>query len=209
MTTSCGSKLSVRVGVAICLLAAASTAHAHSPIKGIGGFYAGFLHPVTGLEHVLPFAALGILAGQQGDRVAPALFLFAVMLMLGAMAALWVPALPYIGLLNILSGILLGGLVAAAWRLPVALLYVIAIVFGLTHGFANGAALNGAFKPYLFIPGLGLAGLVVPAWLMIVTDLILRQKYNWMRIAVRVAGSWITAIGVLVLATSGRAILHS
>ena len=28
-------------------------------------------------------------------------------------------------------------------------------------------------------------------------------------IAVRVAGSWITAIGVLVLATSGRAILHS
>jgi urease accessory protein len=209
MTIYRASRLAVRAGTGICLLVAAGAAHAHSPIKGIGGFYAGFLHPVTGLEHVLPFAALGILAGQQGDRVAPALFLFAVMVMLGAVGALWIPALPYIGLLNILSGVLLGALVAAAWRLPVVVLYVIAIVFGLTHGFANGAALNGAFKPYLFIPGLGLAGLVVPAWMMIVTDLILRQKYNWMRIAVRVAGSWITAIGVLVLATSGRAILHS
>jgi len=209
MTSFRATKSTARAGVSLCLLMAASVAHAHSPVKGIGGFYAGFLHPVTGLEHVLPFAALGILAGQQGDRVAPALFLFAVMVMLGALGALLIPALPYIGLLNILSGVLLGALVAAAWRLPVVVLYVIAIVFGLTHGFANGTALNGAFKPYLFIPGLGLAGLVVPAWMMIVTDLILRQKYNWMRIAVRVAGSWITAIGVLVLATSGRAILHS
>jgi urease accessory protein len=209
MTSFRATKVTARAGVFLCLLMATSVAHAHSPIKGIGGFYAGFLHPVTGLEHVLPFAALGILAGQQGDRVAPALFLFAVMVMLGALGALWIPALPYIGLLNILSGVLLGALVAAARRLPIVVLYVIAIVFGLTHGFANGTALNGAFKPYLFIPGLGLAGLVVPAWMMIVTDLILRQKYNWMRIAVRVAGSWITAIGVLVLATSGRTILHS
>ena len=193
----------------MCLLAVASTAHAHSPVKGIGGFYAGFLHPVTGLEHILPFAALGILAGQQGDKSAPALFLFALMVMAGAVSALWIPALPYVGLVNVLSGVLLGALVAAAWRLPVAVLYVVATVFGLSHGFANGAALSGAFKAYLFIPGLGLAALVVTAWLMIATDFLLRQKYSWMHIAVRVAGSWITAIGVLVLATSGRAILHS
>ena len=199
----------MQAGVSLGVLTAASIAHAHAPINGIGGFYAGFLHPVTGLEHVLPFVALGILAGQQGDRLAPTLFLFAAMVMLGALGALWIPALPYIGLLNILSGVVLGALVAAAWRLPGMVLSVIAIVFGLSHGFANGAALNGAFKPYLYIPGLGLAGLVVPACLMIVVDLILRQKYDWMRIAVRVAGSWITAISVLVLATSGRAILHS
>jgi urease accessory protein len=161
------------------------------------------------LEHILPFAALGILAGQQGDKAAPALFLFSLMLMAGAVGALWIPALPYVGLLNVLSGVLLGGLVAAAWRLHPAVLYGIATLFGLSHGFANGTALNGAFKPYLFIPGLGLAGLVVPAWLMIASDFVLRQRYGWMHIALRVVGSWITAIGVLVLATSGRAILHS
>lgn len=199
----------VQAGVALCLVTAANAAHAHAVINGIGGFYAGFLHPVTGLEHVLPFMALGILAGQQGDRVAPALLLFALMVMLGAVGALLIPALPYIGLLNILSGVLLGALVAAYWRLPVVFLYVIAIAFGLSHGFANGAALNESLNPYLFIPGLGLAGLVVPAWLMIMVDYILRQKYNWMRIAVRVTGSWIAAIGLLVLATSGSAILHS
>ena len=209
MLTRRSCRFGVRAGVSMCLLMAAGAAHAHEPIAGIGGFYGGFLHPVTALEHLLPFAALGILAGQQGDRAAPALCLFAAMLMLGALAAVWIPALPYVGLLNILSGALLGGLVATAWRLPVVVLCMIVIVFGLSHGFANGAALNGAFKPHLFIPGLGLAGLVAPGWLMLAVQFILRQEHYWMRIAVRVAGSWITATSVLVLATSWAAILHS
>ena len=199
----------MQAGVSLSLLTAANSAYAHAPIQGIGDFYVGFLHPVTGLEHVLPFAALGILAGQQGNRAAPTLLLFALMLMLGALGAHWIPALPYIGLLNTLSVVLLGVLVAIDSRLPVMVLCVIATVFGLSHGLANGTALDGAFKAYLAIPGLGLAGLVVPAWLMIVVEFILRQQYDWMRIAVRVAGSWITAIGVLVLATSWKAILHS
>jgi hypothetical protein len=40
-------------------------------------------------------------------------------------------------------------------------------------------------------------------------DFLSRRKVNWLHIAVRVAGSWIAAIGLLVLATSGKAILAS
>lgn len=193
--------------VALWLLGISPTAYAHSAAKGAGDFYAGLLHPVTALEHVLPFFALGLLAGQQGQRGQPAVLVFSLMLVLGAASALWLPAPPYVALVNILSAVLLGGLVAAAWRLPMAILYAIPVLFGLSHGFANGTAISGGIKAYLFIPGVGLAGLMVAAYGMIATDFLLRQKANWMHIAVRVAGSWIAAIGILVLATSWKAIV--
>ena len=198
-----------RAGVALCLLLAAGGAYAHSAAPGAGDFYAGALHALTALEHVLPFLALGILAGQQGRKAEPVLLVFCVALAAGATVALWTPPLPYVGLLNIFSAILFGGLVAAAWSLPMAFCCSIATVFGLSHGFANGAGMIEQTKPYLYIPGVALAGLAVTAYGLIVTDYLLRRKAGWIHIAVRVAGSWIAAIGILVLATSGAAILKA
>jgi len=197
----------LRAGIAVCLLLAAGSAYAHSAARGAGDFYAGALHALTALEHVLPFLALGILAGQQGRKAEPVLLVFCLALAAGATAAIWIPPQPYVGLLNIFSAILFGGLVAAARSLPMAFCYGIAAVFGLGHGFANGAGMIEQSKPYLFIPGVALAGLAVTAYGLIVTDFLLRRKPAWIHIAVRVAGSWIAAIGILVLATSGAAIL--
>jgi urease accessory protein len=198
-----------RAGVAVCLLFAAGSAYAHSAAPGAGDFYAGALHALTALEHVLPFVALGILAGQRGRKAEPVLLVFCLALVAGATVALWTHPLPYVGLLNIFSAILFGALVATAWSLPMASCYVIAAVFGLSHGFANGAGMIEQTKPYLFIPGVALAGLAVTAYGLIVTDYLLRRKASWVHIAVRVAGSWIAAIGILVLATSGAVILKA
>ena len=199
----------VRAGIAVCLLLSAGSAFAHSAARGAGDFYAGALHALTALEHLLPFLALGILAGQLGRKAEPVLLVFCLALAAGATTAIWTPPLPYVGLLNILSAILFGGLVAASWSLPMALCYGIAAVFGLSHGFANGAGMIEQTKPYLFVPGVALAGLAVTAYGLIVTDYLLRRKAGWIHIAVRVAGSWIAAIGILVLATSGAAILKA
>lgn len=198
-----------RAGVAIFLLLAAGSACAHSAARGAGDFYAGALHALTALEHVLPFLALGILAGQQARKTEPVLLVFCLALAAGATVALWTPPLPYVGLLNIFSAILFGGLAAAAWSLPMAICYGLAAVFGLSHGFANGAGMIEQTKPYLFIPGVAIAGLAVTAYGLIVTDYLLHRKADWIRTAVRVAGSWIAAIGILVLATSGAAILKA
>ena len=196
-----------RAGVAVCLMFVAGSAYAHAAARGAGDFYAGALHALTALEHVLPFLALGILAGQHGRKAEPVLLVFCLALAAGAIVALWTPGLSYVGLLNIFSAILFGGLVAAAWTLPMPFCYGIAAVFGLTHGFANGAGMIEQTKPYLFIPGVALAGLAVTAYGLIFTDYLLCRKAGWIHIAVRVAGSWIAAIGILVLATSGAAII--
>lgn len=195
----------------ICLVSFAANAHAHSTVKGVGDLYAGLLHVLTAVEHVLPFAALSLLAGQLGMKAQAQadLLVFPVALMIGAAAALWLPPLPGLAFFNLFSAILLGGLVAAAWPLPSAVFYGLVIVFGISHGFANGEAISGSIKAYLFILGIGLAGLAVLAYGTLMVGFLLRRKAGWLHIAVRVAGSWIAAIGVLVLATTGRTMLAS
>lgn len=195
-----------RAGVAVFLCVAASHAYAHSAAKGIGDFYAGALHPLTSLEHILPFLAFGILAGQQGQRAEPVLGAFCLALLGGALLSFWLPGTPWISVANLASSIVFGGLVALARPLPAALFYAIAIGFGLTHGFANGEGMEPGGKAYLFVPGVALAGLVVTAYGLITTDWLLRRKTGWITIALRVAGSWIAAIGILVLAVGGRAL---
>jgi urease accessory protein len=200
-----------RLVFVIWLVSFASSAHAHSTVKGVGDLYAGLLHVLTALEHVLPFVALSLLAGQRGlkAQAEAVLLVFPVALMIGAAAALWVPPVHGLAFFNVASAILLGGLVAAAWPLPGAVFYGLVILFGISHGFANGEAIAGSIKAYLFILGIGLAGLAILAYGMLMVDFLLRRKASWIPIAVRVAGSWIAAIGVLVLATTGRTMLAS
>jgi len=112
-------------------------------------------------------------------------------------------------LINLSSAIVLGAMLASAYAFPVWLLYGVATVFGLSHRYANGEAIAPPIKPYLFIPGLGLAGLILSSYALVAVDWVLRQEYGWMRIAVRVMGSWIAAIGVLVVAVSAKILLSS
>ena len=98
----------------IWLVSFAGSAHAHSTVKGVGDLYAGLLHVLTALEHVLPFIALSLLAGQRGlkAQAEAVLLVFPVAVMVGAAAALWLPPVPGLAFFNVAS-ILLGGLVAA------------------------------------------------------------------------------------------------
>ena len=204
-------ELAAKAILVICLVSFAGSADAHSMVKGVGDFYAGLLHVLTALEHVLPFIALSLLAGQRGMKAQAeaVLLVFPVALMAGAAAALWLPPLPGLAFFNIASAIVLGALVAAARPTPRAVFYGLVVVFGISHGFANGEAITQTTKAYLFILGVGLSGLAVLAYGTLMVDFLLKRKAGWMQIAVRVAGSWIAAIGVLELATTGRTMLVS
>jgi urease accessory protein len=173
-------------------------AYAHNFSPAVGDFYAGVLHPLTALEHVLPMIGLGILAGQGGRLVVaePILIVFPLALVAGACLALTGMPMPFAPIANVISMVLVGGLVAAAVRLPRLAAIALAAAMGITHGYANAEGMSVATKPYLFIPGLAAAGLLVPFYC---TALVYSLKPFWMQIAVRVAGSWIAATGILVL----------
>jgi urease accessory protein len=162
------------------------------------------LHPLTALEHALPILALGLLAGQQGERAARWLVLvFPLALLTGAGLATVVPSLLGIPVLNAVSFVVLGLLVAAAWRLPLPLLIALGVLFGVSHGYENGRAMTPQTAAHLFILGVATIGGLVTA-LVSAATLDLAAKAAWPRVAVRVAGSWIAAIGIMTIGLAWR-----
>lgn len=196
--------------MALGLALSANAAHAHVASVQAGAFYAGLLHPLTALEHVLPMLALGLLAGQHGlNKGQGVLLAFPLALALGAFMAWLYPNLggmPLLNLANLASVALFGGLVAAALRLPIALLYGLAALFGISHGYANGAAITPNLSPAVFILGMFTAALLALGYSLGGTAYLLRLQPAWIPIAVRVAGSWMTAIGILALSMGGQAL---
>jgi urease accessory protein len=191
------------------LVLIASAAEAHTPFVGVGDFYAGMLHPVTALEHVLPIVALGLLIGQRLSvrKIQWLLVVFPLIFALGATAAWWIQSLPGVTLINLLSAAVLGLLIALAWPAPPTLVYALATLFGLTHGFANGINAASGIRPLQFISGLALSVFLLLAYVAGGTDYLLKRKLGWLSIAVRVAGSWIAAVGILVVAGGARNLL--
>jgi urease accessory protein len=54
--------------------------------------------------------------------------------------------------------------------------------------------------------GLVAAALLATGYGLVVSDALLRLKPTWPQVAVRVAGSWVAAVGILVLGMGGKAL---
>jgi len=173
-----------------------SSALAH-PMKGVGDFYAGMLHPMTSVECVLPIIALSLLAGQQNRRTAIAILLsFPIASALAALLALVLPVSPFVAVINTSAMAVLGILVALNRSLPLEISVILSAVLGLTVGWANGGELTSDTSAYRFIPGLAVVGLLLISYGI---GLVRSLDMPWAKTAVRVTGSWIAAIGILVL----------
>ena len=187
----------------LCLFAFPNTAHAHSPIKGLGDFYSGLFHPLTSPAHVLLIVALGLLAGRRRpfQLKAP----MAVFIALSG-TALFVattcgikavhPALT-IGV-ALCAGILLA-LDKNLATLPVCVLFAVAaIAMGLDS--AVEASSRTSMAKTLLGNWISLVVLVCDVAIYVS----LGGEAKWLKIALRIAGSWIIAISLLVLALSFR-----
>jgi hydrogenase/urease accessory protein HupE len=100
-----------------------------------------------------------------------------------------------------LSFVLLGLLVAADLRLPDGAVSALAGSLGLVHGFLNGPALAGSGPGALGLLGIAAVAFVVVA---LASALVVSLKAPAARIAVRVAGSWVAAVGLLLLGWAFR-----
>jgi urease accessory protein len=142
----------------VLVLAGTGVAHAHTGLEHAFSFGAGFRHPWSGLDHLLAMLAVGLWAGLVGGRALwawPVAFV-AVMVLGGAfgMAGL---ALPLVESGILASVVVLGLLVLAAIRLPVASGAAVLAAFALLHGHAHGAELPADAAAATYAAGFAIA----------------------------------------------------
>ncbi|MBW1789127.1 MAG: HupE/UreJ family protein [Deltaproteobacteria bacterium] len=170
-----------------------SYASAHLVTTGLGPVYDGIGHLVLTPEDLIPVLAIALFAGLRG--AAPgrrALFVLPLAWFVGGLLGVVIEGLPTLPVPAI-SFLVLGVLVAADLNLSQKWFTAIVVVVGFVHGVMNGVAL----KENAGI--LGLLGIMATLFVIvaIVSAFIVSLRRPWTRIVVRVAGSWVAAIGLL------------
>ncbi|WP_035715527.1 HupE/UreJ family protein [Azorhizobium doebereinerae] len=128
------------LGIAGALALAPSLAFAHPGLDHADGLVHGFLHPLTGLDHVLAMVAVGLLAWQMGGRAVwmlPAAFM--ALMAAGGVLGMAGWNLPFVEMGIALSVVLLGAAVAGGLKAPLALATGAVGLFAIFHGHAHGA----------------------------------------------------------------------
>ena len=194
-----------RTSIAVAtLVASAQAADAHIVASRLGDFYTGALHPLTDLQDIILWIAIGVLAGSLGAAKGRWLVL---VFPLGLLAGLvlqraneWVSPAPAADAGMILG---LGLLLAAAARIPTALLAVIAFGLAVVRGAANASDVAADTNRLLFAAGLACVGYAAITLIMALTLAFRRTEAGaattWRGIAIRACGGWIAAIGLMMM----------
>lgn len=193
------------VGVALVLFSLwPGTAQAHLVTTGLGPVYDGISHLFLSFDDLLPVVAMALLAGLNGPAAGRrALFTLPLAWLAAGAAGYASGVAPLPAGVASVSLLLLGILTAADLKLQPTVVTAIAMILGIVHGWSNGASLAAAGRE-----GRGLIGITIAIFVLasLASALVVSLRRPWARIVVRVAGSWIAAIGLLLLGwtLSGR-----
>ena len=177
-------------------------AEAHLNSTGMGPFYDGLMHFLMSPEDIVPVLALALLSGLRGAAHGRrALFVMPVAWFVGGVLGASSAAANVHPIVAASWFLLLGGLLAADAKLSLRVTTALAAFLGLYHGYLNGAGIGQPLSAVVVLLGLVFAIFVLVA---LAAAFVVRLQAQWARIAVRVAGSWIAASGLLMLGWAVR-----
>ena len=185
-------RLVVWLVLPLLVLSLPSTASAHTEAGAFGGFISGFVHPLTGLDHVVAMVAVGLwgaFLGTPAIWILPVVFPV-VMAVGGALGVLGVP-MPGVETGIALSGVILGIMAAFAAKPPLRIAGAIIGIFAIFHGHAHGTELPQAASALTYA-----AGFVIATGLLHLSGIAvgLLARWPWGKIAVRTGGVAIAAV---------------
>ena len=194
-------KISTALAIAAATLAVTAQGASAHPGHDAAGFAHGFLHPLSGADHLLAMIAVGLFAGILGGRarwLVPASFM--VMIAVGGAIGMAGYDVPFTEVMIAASVLVLGAAVAFEWQAPVSVAMALAGGFAVFHGIAHGAEMPSTSSGLEFATGFVAAtGLLHAAGLAL--GLVV-QRLGVNRQALQVAGAATAAAGVGLLAAT-------
>ena len=180
------------------LLALPSAVQAHLVNSGLGPFYDGSLHLLLSPGDLLGLIAIALLAGLHGPKTGRLVTItLPVCWLLAGLIGMQLPAMIDTPWLTMLAFVAFGLLVAADIRLPPAAVAILGGLYGLLQGLQNGSALASIGADMTALFGIVMTSLVIVLLIAAAVNLI---HAPWARILIRVGGSWLVAVGMMMLA---------
>jgi urease accessory protein len=123
-----------------------------------GGFESGFMHPFSGIDHLLAMVSVGLWGAFLGQPLIYVLpVIFPAMMVAGAIMGMFALPLPPVEIGIALSVLVLGGCIALPVKAPVWAACIVVGIFALFHGYAHGKELPSAADPVAYSVGFVLA----------------------------------------------------
>jgi urease accessory protein len=183
------------------LLAAAAflpvAARAHVEGDQASGLLAGFVHPVSGADHVVAMVAVGLWGAVLGP---PALWLlpvaFPMVMAFGGLLGLLGLPLPGVEVGIAVSGVVLGLMVLLERRPPLLLALLLVGAFALFHGHAHGSELPEGSSALLYS-----LAFVIATGLLHLMGILIGELRRWPggRRLVQTAGGGVACAGLVFL----------
>ncbi len=186
----------------LALAAMATAAEAHvGPAGHVHGFMDGFLHPFTGLDHMLAMVAVGAFAVILGGRALWALpATFMTVMLAGGLVGMTGFALPAVETGIAASVIVLGTVVALQWKAPLRVATALVGLFGIFHGFAHGAEMPAEAAAAGFASGFLIATGILHAIGMSLGLAVAKLSHPLMVRVMKIGGTICAATGIGLLA---------
>jgi urease accessory protein len=123
-----------------------------------GGFESGFIHPFSGIDHLLAMVSVGLWGAFLGRPLIYVLpVIFPAIMVAGAILGMFGVPLPPVEIGIALSVLVLGGGIALSVKAPVWAACIVVAVFAVFHGYAHGKELPSAADPIAYSVGFVLA----------------------------------------------------
>jgi urease accessory protein len=190
-----------RTVLAFVLAVVPTAAFAHVGLGDGGGFAHGFVHPLSGIDHVLAMLAVGLFAVHLGGRalwLVPLTFV-SVMALAGLLGMAGV-AIPFVEIGIGISVVALGLMIAFQLNLPTVTAMTLVGLFAIFHGHSHGAEMPESVSGLAYGIGFLSATALLHALGIGLGLLIGHAAQSYSRRIVQVGGGAMALAGIAILA---------
>ena len=135
-------------------LALPSVAFARAPDGAGSGFFTGFFPPILGLDHLIAMVAVDLWGAFLSDRALWLLpIVFPSIMAVGAAIGIFGLEVPLVGFVIVLSGVVLGALIALRFKVQLSVAMILVGIFALFHGYAHGTEMPRHISAFTYGAG--------------------------------------------------------